>query len=405
MKLTEIYILVLFLNILFYCDTSKAQTLQKSTIKDLTETNQPPIAINDTFVLFTGCDRNSISGDIFSNDFDPDGDKIALLFIVTPKVGEFSINNKGEFSFTIPNGYLGTLKFEYYIIEIGENDYKDMAEVVIFVKPDHDCDNISDEDDIDDDNDGILDKNEGDGEIDSDLDRIPDSFDIDSDNDGITDNEEWQREGFFIEPTGNDINLNGWDDAYDSFLEGYYYKAEDTNKDGTPDFIDIDSDKDGISDIIEGYDINKDGLPDINPLNIDSDGDGLDDAFDIISDWIAGGNSTGSNAPLPDLNKNGIREWRDSKNGIPEEENFFSADLIFLYPNPSQGKFAVNLPISNEEETVNFFLFSMTGKLLFEKIITTQQNNIDATNIGCGIYFAKIQSNTFTHTESLIINR
>ena len=49
---------------------------------------------------------------------------------------------------------------------------------------------------------------------------------------------------------------------------------------------------------------------------------------------------------------------------------------------------AVNLPQSAEGEIVIFFLY-----------------NIDAINIGCGIYIAKFQLNTFTHTQRLIINR
>ncbi len=412
MKLSRIYFLVILLNFLFYCGTLKSQTTQKSTFQNfaqITQTleisNTPPIAINDTFVIFNGRSGDSITGNLLLNDYDPDGDEITLLFCITPKTGNFVINKKGEFTFILCDSFLDEIKFEYYIVEVGKNNFTDVAEVIIYSKLDNDYDNISDEDDIDDDNDGILDVDEGDGNIDSDNDGIPDSNDIDSDNDGITDNEEWQHENFHISPSENDENKNGWDDIYDATLNGNYYIAEDTDNDGLPDFIDTDSDEDGISDFIEGCDINNDGLPEINLANFDSDNDGLDDSFDIIDGWITACNSGGSKAPLPDLNKNGIREWRDSENKIPGEENFLTEGFIYVYPNPSRGKFYVNLPEFLEEQTIEFSLFSLDGKLLLRKTITTQQNSINATKIDHGIYIAKFQSGAFTLSQRLIINR
>ena len=51
--------------------------------------------------------------------------------------------------------------------------------------PDNDLDGIADTDDIDDDNDGIYDYEEGNGDTDGD--GIPNSFDLDSDGDGCND--------------------------------------------------------------------------------------------------------------------------------------------------------------------------------------------------------------------------
>ena len=59
------------------------------------------------------------------------------------------------------------------------------SEVVLTVLPDNDKDGIADEDDLDDDNDGILDKYEGIGDVDGD--GIINSFDLDSDGDGCFD--------------------------------------------------------------------------------------------------------------------------------------------------------------------------------------------------------------------------
>jgi len=59
------------------------------------------------------------------------------------------------------------------------------SEVVLTVLPDNDKDGIADEDDLDDDNDGILDKYEGIGDVDGD--GVINSFDLDSDGDGCFD--------------------------------------------------------------------------------------------------------------------------------------------------------------------------------------------------------------------------
>ncbi len=409
MKVTGVFFLFTLLNLLFNSFTSNAQLYtigDNENNQPLDIENNPPIAINDTFFLFTGCGRDSISGDILANDFDPDGDEITLFFVVTPVVGELLMNNDGKFSFSAPKGYLGTLKFEYYISEVGKNNYKATAEVFIFVKADYDCDNVSDEDDIDNDNDGILNIHEGNGKIDSDADGVPDSFDIDSDNDGITDNEEWQREGFYVHPTEKDINFNGWDDAYDNSpsIGGNYYEAVDTDKDGIPDFLDTDSNNNGISDYIEGCDSNHDSIPEIIFLNSDSDHDGLDDAFDIISCWTDNFNSAGSNSPLPDFNKNGIRDWRDSDNSIPGEENYSIADQILLYPNPAKKEFTVNLPISLSGQAAKLLMFSAGGNFIFQKTITSVQNTVNIENYNPGVYIIKLQFDVLIHYEQLVIS-
>jgi hypothetical protein len=414
MRISGIYILVLSLNIFLYLGISTAQVSQKSAQKTLAGSNQllsvasnPPVAVNDTFFLFTGCGRDTISGNILSNDYDSNGDEIALLYIVTPRIGKFYINEKGEFTFTIPKGYLGTIKLDYYISETSADKCKAGAEVVIYIKADYDCDNVPDDDDLDNDNDGILDTDEGNGDIDSDNDGIPDSFDIDSDNDGITDNQEWQQEGYFIAPKGEDINKNGWDDAYDNidFFGGVYNSPVDSNNDGEPDFIDENSDDDEIPDCVEGYDINHDGAPEVSILYCDTDKDGLDDAYDTVSCWSKGCNPTGSNSPLPDLNKNGVRDWRETENYTPEEkeEKELIPELIFLYPNPATQRAYITIPNSNEQEEIKFLLFSSNGTLLLEKLIHSGQNIIDIDNFDSGVYFTQFHFNTRIQSDRLII--
>ncbi|GIR72766.1 MAG: hypothetical protein CM15mP75_2780 [Flammeovirgaceae bacterium] len=109
--------------------------------------------------------------------------------------------------------------------------------------------------DIDLDNDGIPNSEEGYG--DSDGDGIPNYLDLDSDNDGIPD---------VVEGGDGDLDTNG-DGMIDENDEGFEDLDEDgmaddsedtpqpdTDGDGIPDFLDIDSDNDGIFDVVEGGD-------------------------------------------------------------------------------------------------------------------------------------------------------
>lgn len=115
--------------------------------------------------------------------------------------------------------------------------------------------------DGDSDGDGLSDLEEGRGEArDSDRDGTPDYLDDDSDGDGIPDAEEGPgREGL-----------------------------ADTDGDGTPDYLDLDSDNDGISDQDEtAVDTDGDGTPDYRDL--DSDGDALIDAREGTADWDGDG--------------------------------------------------------------------------------------------------------------------
>ena len=97
---------------------------------------------------------------------------------------------------------------------------------------------------------------------DSDNDGVFDQFDLDSDNDGITDNIELSSQNY-IPPSGLDVNLNGSDDAYDNL-----FGALDVDSDAIPDYLDLDSDNDGVFDLIESgsnaIDVNNNGIIDGN---------------------------------------------------------------------------------------------------------------------------------------------
>ncbi|SHM58440.1 T9SS type B sorting domain-containing protein [Flavobacterium chilense] len=137
---------------------------------------------------------------------------------------------------------------------------------------------------------------------DTDGDGIPDQLDLDSDNDGIPDIIESQLKPIALSNT--DTNLDGMDDIFTPSAPPI-----DTDNDGIPNYLDLDSDNDGIYDLTESGsnapDVNKDGIIDGNAFGIngladsletspdsgilnytvsDSDGDGIKNHTEIDSD-------------------------------------------------------------------------------------------------------------------------
>jgi choice-of-anchor A domain-containing protein len=209
---------------------------------------------------------------------------------------------------------------------------------------DTDGDCIADVDDIDDDNDGITDVNESGGcdpLLDTDGDGIPDYKDSDSpgckawldcNNDGINDNYDWDRDGIINEldldsdndgildvqearAGGVDNNKDGMIDGTDADGNGLMstadngsgftnpaangLQAEDLDRDGTPNYLDLDSDGDGINDLTEALEVyDADGIVAsgiASPVDGDNDGvrgntyNGLDATADNFNGFGAKG--------------------------------------------------------------------------------------------------------------------
>ena len=187
----------------------------------------------------------------------------------------------------------------------GDGDPDDPT--VVFL--DTDGDNVPNITDIDDDNDGIIDALEGDGDFDND--GIPDDLDIDSDNDGIPDNIEAQTTDGYISPTGNDSDNDGLDNAYDTDGTNTGLVPVNTDGEGMPDYVDEDSDNDGVLDIIEASDENKDGFADQVLTGSDTDGDGLDDAFDTVDGHVSNDGITDPRDRYPDFDGTEDLDYRD----------------------------------------------------------------------------------------------
>jgi hypothetical protein len=167
---------------------------------------------------------------------------------------------------------------------------------------------------------------------DFDSDGVPNYLDLDSDNDGIPDileagaadaNNDDVVDGF------TDVNGNGLTDAYEGAVNAILITGADINNDGKadsypnknndtdfrPNAYDLDSDNDGIPDVVEAYGVDTNGDGKIDNFT-DTDVDGLSDNVDGN---ILG--STGKGLKLPDLDVDGVPNYIDldsDNDGIPD---------------------------------------------------------------------------------------
>lgn len=369
--------------------------LLSSTPSKSSSENNTPVAVDDHYTLMVNCNNDFLSGNLFDNDLIDSTIVAQIAYVVPSDTGRFTCDPNGNFIYFPEDGFTGTVSFTYCVWNTYQREWHTEARVYISIKPDSDCDNVPDDEDIDNDNDGILNIHEGsDDLLDSDNDGIPDCFDIDSDNDGITDLIEWQQEGYFIQPKLVDENRDGWDDAFDAVLGGDYYEPVDTDLDGVPDYIDQDSDHDGISDYIEANDLNNDFVADLSITFHDEDMDGLDDAFDTVNCCSYQVCTVVSNAALPDFNQNNVRNWRDVENlAEPVEENAAKAlNNLLVYPNPTTDNCTVAFlePLSSSAAHWQCHLYNQSGNLVMQFKIQKLPFNLNFSNLPCGTYHLQI---------------
>ncbi len=104
----------------------------------------------------------------------------------------------------------------------------------------------------------------------------PNYLDIDSDNDGIPDNIEGMSTAGYLLPGTTDTDGDGLVNTYDNIVGfgGAGIFVYDHDGDGTPDYRDLDTDGDGQPDIIEGNDFNLNNIADDNVTLTGLDTDG-----------------------------------------------------------------------------------------------------------------------------------
>jgi hypothetical protein len=146
---------------------------------------------------------------------------------------------------------------------------------------------------------------------DTDGDGFIDCNDLDSDNDGIPDNVEAQTTTGYIAPSGVGTGITDADN--DGIDDNYAGGFTPVNTDGLDDadYLDSDSDNDGMPDIEEN------GDSDNTTAGTDTDGDGLDDNFDTVVGFDVNDNINNPSTDLPDtdndLNTGSDVDYRDDR--------------------------------------------------------------------------------------------
>ncbi|MFK8104173.1 MAG: T9SS type A sorting domain-containing protein [Saprospiraceae bacterium] len=260
-------------------------------------------ADNDGTVNYADSDFCTLNANGVCTSLDTDGDGIPdFLDLDSDEDGCFDANEAGH-SETVDglgviDGAFGDNGFDNDLEDVdtgaaaanytventsgsGSADYQDSGESSACTPPtDTDNDGTPDLVDVDDDNDGILDTDEGYCSDpctprDTDGDSVPDYLDLDADNDGIADiieagGADDDGDGRVPYPTSSDpttmvdVDGNGLADIYDVGEGGTAISNPDTDGDGLADAIDLDADNDGLADIVEagGADDNGDGFVD-----------------------------------------------------------------------------------------------------------------------------------------------
>ncbi|MCF8236238.1 MAG: T9SS type A sorting domain-containing protein [Bacteroidales bacterium] len=88
---------------------------------------------------------------------------------------------------------------------------------------------------------------------------------------------------------------------------------------------------------------------------------------------------------------------------IPKQE----IEAISIYPNPSNGRFIVELP-ATKDEVVELAIFNATGTLIHSESIETgsnaSQKEIDFSELPKGLYFVSLKGQETNHSSKLILN-
>lgn len=201
---------------------------------------------------------------------------------------------------------------------------------------DTDGDGLEDYRDADSDGDGVLDADEGIENQDDDADGTPNYQDLDSDNDGIPDLIEFGLGAYDTNGDGKvtSLELNSGAPDLDVDNNGAISADEfagdvlpDADGDGTPNYLDLDSDNDGITDTDESQLASYAGA---NNFITATQGAGIDDGDSIAppgtdSDDVSGGafdnNSVLNLDEIPDTDGDGTPNFLDSdsdNDGVPD---------------------------------------------------------------------------------------
>ncbi|RZJ65778.1 MAG: T9SS type B sorting domain-containing protein [Flavobacterium sp.] len=255
---------------------------------------------------------------------------------------------------------------------------------------------------------------------DSDNDGTPDSQDLDSDNDAVPD--VYESQGLNYVPLSNlDFNQDGLDNIFPANLV-----LADTDNDSIPDYLDLDSDNNGIYDLVESgsgaADANNNGIIDGNPASFgsnglsnsietsansgllnftltDSDADGVydfaesdndnDGCSDVREAGFADANNDGylGNASPVVVNPNGL------VTGAPNGYTTPNANYVTAAPITINAQPAVNPTVLCEQKDAVIFI-DTNPEVTFQWQVSTDGTNF--TNIGETVQYEGTTTNTLT---------
>ncbi|MCY1635858.1 DUF6923 family protein, partial [Marinifilum sp. D737] len=174
--------------------------------------------------------------------------------------------------------------------------------------------------------------------LDTDNDKIPNFLDLDSDNDGIPDNIEAQTTLAYTPPSGT-VAANGVDIAYGS--NGL--SAIDTDSDNTADYLDTDSDDDGVDDVDES-------LLDYveRSWTVDDDKDGILDQYDCDPTTYG----------TPNQKMNSTVDLRNQYISVPGGELYFRLGLAYQKRPPVANPDPISVKVNLVKRLKNDFNYS-----------------------------------------------
>jgi len=313
---------------------------------------------------------------------------------------------------------------------------------------DSDCDGVPDN----------LDICPGDDTADFDNDGVPDGCDLDDDNDGITDLVEMN--GINPDEDADGDCIPNWADEANGGSGDRILNVYDKDNDSVPNHRDLDSDNDGIYDVVEakGIDLNNDGVSDdddnnidntatngipssalagLNPsettsgildmFNLDSDADGCSDANEAYNDATADGGDDGQYGSYPiSINPNGTVQtavynigntqllaaitYHDDSDGdgyagvcdtngelTPNVLDVNESEIGYFKVYPNPADTVIIVDGSFTIDSVELY------NVLGARVLSSVDSIINVSNLASGMYLLKIKSNDITETKRILI--
>ncbi|MEN0054287.1 MAG: MBG domain-containing protein [Mucilaginibacter sp.] len=112
----------------FTYKASDGMVIGNTVTVTLTHNNSNPVANNDTY---TTNENTAKTGNVLSNDTDPDGDSLTASLVTAPVNGTIVLNADGSFTYTPNNNYSGSDSFLYQVCDNGVPSLCDTGTVTL----------------------------------------------------------------------------------------------------------------------------------------------------------------------------------------------------------------------------------------------------------------------------------